>query len=232
MGEALQRFAVALHPGQEDSFRLGEASSDPIVEGRPRRPGLIEPVTECFRLLAYRHNPCVAIIAVLFLRCSPAAVVRFVVAVVVSTVQRMRWRWSTSYSCKELLVRGAPALAHADASGAVVLVVGMVLVMTAGLGLGPGSIFGGFLSVRSFAMAKVDGAAVFDATIAPVAAAAFGLAALQERGSDDDVCSAITRAVPARALIGGWGSLGDEQSPESLAFQVQFAHNPMVAQEA
>lgn len=72
----------------------------------------------------------ISLVATLFNCCCPAAVSRFIVAIVVYPLQAVRWRWLPPHIREKVVKRLLPSFAHFYASTAVVFVVGTLWVVT------------------------------------------------------------------------------------------------------
>ena len=119
----LARLRSWLLPPFGDCALVRPSNLKPILEAFPVHSVVLGGVGQV-HFSAERLNPSgtASLVHALLVACGPAAVVRFVVAVIVDAIQRVAWGWTLTHVSEERRVVHPPAT-HGDASASVVGVV-------------------------------------------------------------------------------------------------------------
>lgn len=152
-------------------FFYAPASSKSLVDRRFREAKPLAPLHDNHRFSFESYSSCFPGVADLGFLCRPPNIIRFIVSIVVYSIERMLWRGRSAYIFKKCRKTFSPTVAHFDSASAVVAKKFGSCVMASRFYMTPGSVLLS-QSSRRFAMLVVKLAY----NLPPVTPAAFRVA--------------------------------------------------------
>lgn len=196
-------------------FLDGPSYAEAFPNHEMREPCKPRPLGYCLGLSIPFNYPAATSIVGLFGFCSPANILRFVIAFVVDSIQRVRRRWSRSHIIDKRLEGIAPLLADSDSSRSVSEVAVVAGKIAAMIHRTPNIV------LRRFGLA-VYCVALYELVAEQTSAR---LSPCFQRASKNNLCAtAITETVPSRALAVS-PSVGDNsKTPVSMSSAINAKH--------
>lgn len=200
---------------------IASCGSGHVVRSHSRNTKIFTPFRDTKTDAIYRYNAIEPCVSRLNAGQVPLAIIRFVISIIIDSIDRMNFRWSQSHVSKKGIKTVAPLVAYRDAASAISIIFGIVRIVATKLHLRPRLIFRRpSHSVFGWDTIFTD---LFGGRL-------LGKTTTTERAfpdvcsGNDGVVSTIATAIPHRVSVARiWRHLGDYcQAAKFLSLQVKF----------
>lgn len=227
MGQSAQNTVVE-HRGREQRFFRAHTALNSFAEGGTPHRRVLNPFSQSLRLTANSNSTIPACIVVLLLIGSPSDISRFIIPVVVDSIQGMKFRGPTSDIGKEIF-KALPSLADLNAASSVMAELLVVGVLAPRFHRPPNRVLRGYryLTVCAFSMPSA-GFPHRNTKFAAQTPAGLRAPVSKHEAGDSFFGTALTSANPTKLPSLSFFSCAQYNPPSKMStFKVDF-HAPVV----